>query len=183
MVELATKNVVLRIAAVMTLAGAALVAVSLQSAAPPTWRLPEESTGLTGLLRRLISVFDQADIVALGEWHGRIRLDPICESPWFVIPTSPRKCGFIVVEFGSTTEQSTLTVTFKARTYPKPNWSRSGRQQPKPTMASGTNPFTRTFSQMADACVYVGGIILAIEGWNEARHLLRKSRQDCRSFQ
>src|SRR5437588_2302648 len=41
---------------------------------PPKVRLPDEAAGLDGIARTLISAFDQADIVALGEWHGRIRL-------------------------------------------------------------------------------------------------------------
>src|SRR5437899_10257210 len=79
------KNVVLRMVRVMTVAGAALVSVSLtgeslvraqlpRSATPPTWRLPDESTGIDGIARSLISAFDQADIVALGERY-RQRLD------------------------------------------------------------------------------------------------------------
>ena len=81
----AAKNVVLRMVGVVTVAGAAMVTVSLtnesfiraqspRSAAPPNLRLPDESTGVDGIARTLISAFDQADIVALGERHGR-RLD------------------------------------------------------------------------------------------------------------
>jgi hypothetical protein len=33
----------------------------------PTLRLPDESAGIDGTGRTLVSVFDQADIVALGE--------------------------------------------------------------------------------------------------------------------
>lgn len=84
--SVAAKNVVVRMAGVMTVAGAALVLVSLtnesfiraqssRSAAPLNLRLPDESTGVDAIARTLISAFDQVDIVALGEWHGRIRLD------------------------------------------------------------------------------------------------------------
>jgi hypothetical protein len=43
-------------------------------AQPPEVRLPDESTGIDGIARTLVSVFDQADIIALGETH-RWRLD------------------------------------------------------------------------------------------------------------
>jgi hypothetical protein len=36
------------------------------TAQPPNLRLPDESTGIDGIARTLISVFDQADIIALG---------------------------------------------------------------------------------------------------------------------
>jgi hypothetical protein len=103
----------------MTLAGAALVAVSLtnvvhvraqppQNAAPSNWRLPNESTGIDGIAQTLISVFDRADIVALGEWHGRIRLDSDLRVALVRHPDFAKKVRSIVVEFGSTSEQSTL---------------------------------------------------------------------------
>jgi hypothetical protein len=44
------------------------------TAQPPNLRLPDESTGIDGIARTLISVFDQADIIALGETH-QWRLD------------------------------------------------------------------------------------------------------------
>src|SRR5262245_23773710 len=79
------KNVVVRIVGVMTVAAAALVTVILtkesfvvaqspQIAAALKVRLPDESSGIEGIARSLISAFDQADIIALGEAHGR-RLD------------------------------------------------------------------------------------------------------------
>ena len=50
----------------------ALVFSASLSAQPPNVRLPDEAAGLDGIVRTLIAAFDQADIVALGEWHGRI---------------------------------------------------------------------------------------------------------------
>src|SRR5712692_1349430 len=113
------KNVVLRMVGVMTVAGAALVTVSLtnesliraqapRSAAPPKVRLPDESTGVDGIARTLISAFDQADIVALGEWHGRISLDSDLRIAVVRHPDFAKKVRSIVVEFGSTSEQATL---------------------------------------------------------------------------
>jgi hypothetical protein len=106
-------------AGVMTVVGATLVTVSLtkeslmrgqspKSAAPQNWRLPEESTGVDGIAQTVISVFDQADIVALGEWHGRIRLDSDLRIALVRHRDFAKKVRSIVVEFGSTSEQSTL---------------------------------------------------------------------------
>jgi hypothetical protein len=113
------KNLVRRMVGVMSVAGVALVTVSLanesliraqspRSAAPPHWRLPDESTGVDGIAQTLISLFDQADVVTLGEWHGRIRLDSDLRIALVRHPDFARKVRSIVVEFGSTTEQSTL---------------------------------------------------------------------------
>ena len=74
---------------------------------PPKVRLPDESTGIDGIARTLVSVFDQADIVALGEAHQR-RLDSDLRIALVRHPAFATKVRFIVVEFGSATEQSTL---------------------------------------------------------------------------
>jgi hypothetical protein len=70
-------------------------------------RLPDESPGIKGIVRTLISAFDHADIVALGEDHeSRVGSDlriALVRDPDFV-----KKVRSIIVEFGSTTEQSTL---------------------------------------------------------------------------
>src|SRR5215468_2197139 len=116
--SVAAKNVVLRMVGVMTVAGAALVTVSVanesfiraqspQIAAPTKVRLPDESTGIDGIARTLISAFDQFDIVALGEAHRR-KLDSDLRIAVVRHPDFAKKVRSIVVEFGSTTEQSTL---------------------------------------------------------------------------
>ena len=74
---------------------------------PPKVRLPDESAGIDGIARTLISAFDQADIVALGETH-RWRLDSDLRIAVVRHPDFAKKVRSIVVEFGSTTEQSTL---------------------------------------------------------------------------
>jgi hypothetical protein len=79
-----------------------------QSVPPLKVRLPDESAGLDAIVRSLMSAFDQADIVALGEWHGRIRLDSDLRIALVRHPDFAKKVRAIVVEFGSTTEQSTL---------------------------------------------------------------------------
>jgi len=114
----AAKNVVLRMVVVMTIAGAALFTVSVanesfiraqspQIAAPPKVRLPDESTGIDGIARTLISVFGQADVVALGEAYQR-KLDSDLRIALVRHPDFPKKVRSIVVEFASTTEQPTL---------------------------------------------------------------------------
>lgn len=105
-------------AAVMTLVGAGLITPgltneSLLHAQPPrivarsNFRLPDEAAGIDGIVQALISVFDQADIVALGEAHGR-RADSDLRIALVRHADFARKVRAIVVEFGSTTEQSTL---------------------------------------------------------------------------
>src|SRR5216684_8263001 len=120
--SVAAKNVVLRIVGVMTVAGAAIVTVSVtnesfiraqppktaaKTAAPPKVRLPDESEGMDGIARTLISAFDQADIVALGEAHMR-RADSDLRIALVRHLDFAKKVRSIVVEFASTTEQSTL---------------------------------------------------------------------------
>ena len=75
---------------------------------PPKVRLPDESAGIDGIVRTLISAFDQADIVALGEAHGRFKLESDLQIALVRNPDFAKNVRSIVVEFGSTTEQSTL---------------------------------------------------------------------------
>jgi len=109
---------VLQMVAVMTAAGASLVTLGLttesllhaqspQLAARPNWRLPDEAAGFDGIVRALISAFDQADIVALGEAHDR-KVDSDLRIALIRHPDFAKKVRSIVVEFGSTTEQATL---------------------------------------------------------------------------
>jgi hypothetical protein len=74
---------------------------------PPKVRLPDEAAGLDGIARTLVSAFDQADIVALGEVHGR-KLDSDLRIAVVRHPDFAKKVRAIVVEFGSTSAQSTL---------------------------------------------------------------------------
>ena len=85
-----------------------ICAVALSATAQsPNLRLPDESIGIDGIARTLISVFDQANIVALGEAHQR-QLDSDLRIALVRHPDFPRKVRSIVVEFASTTEQPTL---------------------------------------------------------------------------
>jgi hypothetical protein len=76
-------------------------------AQPPEWRLPAESAGIDGIAQTLVSAFDQADIIALGETH-RWRLDTDVRIAVVRHPGFAKKVRSIVVEFGSTTEQPAL---------------------------------------------------------------------------
>src|SRR5205807_8423985 len=67
---------------------------------PPKLRLPDESPGIDGIARTLISVFDQADIVALGEAHQQ-KLDSDLRIALVRHPDFAKKVRSIVVEFAS----------------------------------------------------------------------------------
>jgi len=79
----------------------------MANAQPPNFCLPDEAAGIDAIVRALISAFDQADIIALGEAHGR-RLDSDLRIALVRHPDFAKKVRYIVVEFGSTSEQSTL---------------------------------------------------------------------------
>ena len=106
--SVAAKNVVLRMVGVMTVTGAVLVSASLtnesfiraqapRSAAPPNFRY-DESTGIDGIARTLVSAFDQVDIVALGETH-MWRLDTDLRIAVVRHPDFAKKARSIVAAF------------------------------------------------------------------------------------
>lgn len=114
----------------MSLAGAALVLAALtnasvvraqspRSAPPPAVRLPDEAAGLDAIVGALISAFDQADIVALGEWHGRIKLDSVLRIALVRHPDFAKKVRSIVIECGSATEQPTLDRYIRGENVPR----------------------------------------------------------------
>ena len=105
-------------------------------AAPPKVRLPDEAAGIDGIVRTLISAFDQVDIVALGEAHGRIRLDSDLRIALVRHPDFAKKVRSIVVEFGSATEQSTLDRYIRGE-----NVSRVQLERVWKTTAETTNGF------------------------------------------
>jgi len=70
--------------------------------------LAKESAGIDSIASTLISVFDHADIVALGESHGHFTMDLTLWISMVRNPAFRKKVRSIVVEFGSTSEQSTL---------------------------------------------------------------------------
>ena len=116
--SVAAKNAVVRIVGVMAVAAAARVSVSVSSApviraqgteraAPPKVRLPDEAAGIDGVVGALMSVYDQFDVVALGEMHDR-RQDSDLRIALIRHPDFAKKVRTIVVEWGSTSAQATL---------------------------------------------------------------------------
>jgi hypothetical protein len=156
--SVAAKNVVLRIAGVMTIAGAAIVTVSVtdeslvraqppkatQSAALPKVRLPDESAGIDGIVRTLISAFDQVDIVALGEVHGR-KLDSDLRIALVRHPDFAKRVRSIVVEFGSTTEQSTLDRYIRGENVSKAQFEQVWKTLTPPGNLVSENPIYAEF--------------------------------------
>ena len=123
----------------VTLAGLALVLFSLTtgpfiSAQSLNLRLPDETAGVDAIARTLISAFDQFDVVALGEAHGRFRVDSDLRIAMVRHPDFAKKVRNIVVEFGSTTEQSTLDRYIRGETV-----SRAQLEQVWKTTTQATN--------------------------------------------
>lgn len=114
---MARKRKFLSIFRLMTVAWAALTMASLTNGSflraqsplngASEVRLPDESMGIDGIARALVSTFDQVDIVALGEAH-QPKLDSDLRIAVVRRPDFAKKVRSIVVECGSTTEQSTL---------------------------------------------------------------------------
>jgi len=114
--SVAAKKLALRVIGVITFAATPLITTDVtnviraqasQIAAPSKVSLPDESTGIDGIAGALVAAFDQADVVALGEAHQR-KLDSDLRIAVVRNPDFAKKVRSIVVEFGSTTEQSTL---------------------------------------------------------------------------
>lgn len=116
--SVSAKNAPVRILGLISVASAVLIVASAtkesfahaqspQLATPSKVRLPDESTGIEGIVETLISVFDQVDIVALGETH-QWRVDTDLRIAMVRHPDFAKKVRSIVVEFASTTEQPTL---------------------------------------------------------------------------
>lgn len=74
---------------------------------PPHLRLPDQAAGIDAIVTTLIAAFDHANIVALGEAHGR-KVDSDLRISLVRHPAFARKVQSIVVEFASITAQSTL---------------------------------------------------------------------------
>jgi len=70
-------------------------------------RVTDEVAGLDAIVRTLISAFDRADIVALGEDHGEQR-DSDLRIALVRHPDFAKKVRSIIVEFGTVAQQSTL---------------------------------------------------------------------------
>jgi hypothetical protein len=101
------------VSAVLLLAG-----MSLVRAQPPNVRLPDESAGIDGIAHTLVSALDQVDIVLLGEVHWQ-KLDSDLRIALVRDPNFAKKVRFIVVEFASTAEQSTLDRYIRGENVPR----------------------------------------------------------------
>jgi hypothetical protein len=137
---------IMRMAWMVTLAGIALVSISLtnasvlraqspQVAARPNIRLPDEAAGLDAIVRTLIAAFDQVDIVALGEAHER-RVDSDLRLALVRHPDFAKRVRSIVIECGSVTEQSTLDRYIRGENVPRVQLERVWK-----TTAATTNGF------------------------------------------
>jgi len=144
-------------------AGAALVAVSLiqaplvraqsaQRAALPKVGLPGEAAGIDGIVGALMSAYDQFDVVALGEMHAR-RMDSDLRVALVRPPDFARKVRSIVVEFASTTEQTTLDRYIRGEDVPKAQFERVWKTLPLGNigdLVSDTPFYTDFFAAVRD---------------------------------
>jgi hypothetical protein len=114
-----TKSKLLKMTGLAIIAVVGVVAVraatdsSLSAQSPKRWvepkvSIPDESVGINEVVRTLISAFDRADVVALGEAHGRFRQEGDLRVALIRNPLFAKKVRSIVVEFASTSEQATL---------------------------------------------------------------------------
>jgi hypothetical protein len=109
---------------------AALVAVSLIQA--PLVRaagLPDEAAGINGIANALMSVYEQFDVVALGEMHAR-KIDSDLRIALVRHPDFARRVRTIVVEFATTAEQTTLDRYIRGENVSKAQLERVRPRQP-----------------------------------------------------
>jgi len=124
---------------------AALMILSVSSAAlgqQPTLRLPDESVGIDGITRTIVSAFDKFDIVALGEAHERTQ-DSDLRVAVVRHPDFAKKVRSIVVEFATTAEQATLDRYIRGE-----NVSRAQLERVRPTQPgslTSRNPIYEEF--------------------------------------
>jgi hypothetical protein len=94
-------------AALVSVSGVPVVRAQSAQQTAPKIRVPDEAAGIDGTVEALISVYDQVDVVALGEMHER-QIDSDLRIALVRHPDFARKVRSIVVEFATTTEQTTL---------------------------------------------------------------------------
>jgi hypothetical protein len=85
---------------------------------PRNFRLPDEAAGVDAIAQALVSVFDQADIVALGEEH-EWKPDSDVRIALVRHPDFAKKVRFIVVEFGRNSHQATLDRYIRGEDVPR----------------------------------------------------------------
>lgn len=98
--------------------------------------IPDESPGIDGIVRTLLSVFDQSDIVALGEDHEG-KGDSDVRIALIRHPDFAKKVGAVVIVFAGAGEQSTLDRYVRGEAVPKSQQERIGR-----TTSQGADAWT-----------------------------------------
>jgi len=97
---------------------AALLFATALLGQPKNLRLPDEAAGVDAIAQALVSVFDQADIVALGEEH-EWKPDSDLRIALVRHPDFAKKVRSIVVEFGRNSHQSTLDRYIRGEDVPR----------------------------------------------------------------
>ena len=94
---------------------AALLFANTLLGQPRNLRLPDEAAGVDAIAQALVSVFDQADIVALGEEH-EWKPDSDLRIALVRHPDFSKKVHSIVVEFGRNSHQELYPRRERAQT-------------------------------------------------------------------
>jgi hypothetical protein len=147
-ISLAAQRLIIRGIALTAIATASVHPVSLlraqspKVAARPNVYLPDEAAGVDAIVRTLIAAFDQVDIVALGEAHER-RVDSNLRIALVRHPDFAKRVRSVVIECGSTSEQSTLDLYIRGE-----NVSRAELERVWKTTTQAANGF-------CDAKVYL----------------------------
>lgn len=97
----------------------ALTVQSAPSTAQSKVHLPVESAGLDAIVHALIDEYDRADVIALGEWHGRIPFDSTLRIALVRHPQFAARVRSIVIECASVTEQVTLDRYIRGENVPR----------------------------------------------------------------
>lgn len=98
---------------VTILAGTAALGVFVHAQPSSGWiapkvAIPAESVGIEGVVRTLVSAFDHADVLALGEAHGHFRQEGDLRVALIRDPGFAAKVRTVVVEFANSAQQTTL---------------------------------------------------------------------------
>ena len=119
----------MRFTGVVTIAGVVLGAAGMATlsavqargsqSAPTTVYVPREAVGLDAIAGALIAAYDHADVVTLGEWHGRISLDADLRLALLRHPDFAKRVRSIVIECASVTEQPTLDRYIRGEDVPR----------------------------------------------------------------
>jgi len=129
-------GIVLSTFAAMPLHPVSLVrAQSPQVGSRPTVRMPDQAAGIDAIVRTLIGAFDQVDILALGEAHLR-KVDSDLRIALVRHPDFAKRARTVVIECGSSSEQSTLDRYIQGE-----NVSQTQLERVWKTVAGGSNGF------------------------------------------